>query len=298
MHRMADPPPSPAAAPHPDPVAFAFVRELAGELSNGRLELPAFPDVVVRLRQLLADEFASSRQIERVISVEPALAAQLITMANSVAFNPSGPRIADLKSAITRVGLNMVRNVALAFAMRQMRQAPDLRTLREPLAELWNRSVQVAALSYVVARGHSPENPDTALLAGLLHGVGKLYVLTRARRHPGLFADPVAYRRIVRDWHGPIARAILENWDVGEGIVNAIGQFEDLRRQHIGPNDLGDVLTVANLMAAFVDHPGDIELNMQGVTAFRRMGLDQQDAERILADTAAEVASLRAALGE
>jgi hypothetical protein len=51
-------------------------------------------------------------------------------------------------------------------------------------------------------------------------------------------------------------------------------------------------------MAAFVDHPGDIELNMQGVTAFRRMGLDQQDAERILADTAAEVASLRAALGE
>lgn len=287
-----------AGAPPPDPMAFAFVQSLAAELSKGRIELPAFPDVVVRVRQVLADEFVSSKQVERVISVEPALAAKLMTTANSVAFNVAGPRILDLKTAITRIGLNMVRNVALAFAMQQMRNAPELAEFKEPLNELWNRSVQVAALSYVVARNHSPVNPDLALLAGLLHGVGRLYILTRSVDHRGLFADQPTYRRIVRDWHGPIAKAILENWDIGEAIVEAIGQYEDLRRQHIGPTDLGDVLTVANLLATFAEHPDDIELNMQGVKAFNRMGLDQEDAERILAATEEEVASLRGALGD
>jgi len=287
-----------AGAPPPDPAAFAFVQSLAAELSKGRIELPAFPDVVVRVRQVLADEFVSSKQVERVISVEPALAAKLMTTANSVAFNVAGPRILDLKSAITRVGLNMVRNVALAFAMQQMRKAPALAGLKEPLNDLWNRSVQVAALSYVVARNHSPVNPDLALLAGLLHGVGRLYILTRLAEHRSLFTDQPTYRRIVRDWHAPIAKAILENWDIGEPIVEAIGQYEDLRRHHIGPTDLGDVLTVANLLATFAEHPDDIELNMQGMKAFNRMGLDQEDAERILAATEEEVASLRGALGD
>ncbi len=62
-------------------------------------------------------------------------------------------------------------------------------------------------------------NPDTALLAGLLHGVGELYILTRANRHPALFADRPVYDTIVRDWHVSVAKALLENWEIAEDIV-------------------------------------------------------------------------------
>ena len=277
--------------------AFAFVQALAVELSAGKVDIPSFPDIVARVRQVLSDEFVSSKQIVRVVSAEPALAGKLLLIANSVALNPGGARIIELKSAITRIGLNMVRSASLSFAMEQMRKSESLAELRAPMTELWERSVLVAAMSYVVAKRFTNVNPDTALLAGLMHGMGKLYLLTRASQFPLLFKNQPTYKQIVRDWHANIAKAILENWEINDDIVVAIEEFENLDRTHIGANDLTDVLTVANLLASFHEFPESIELNMQGVKACERMKLDREAVERILSESSQEVASLRAALG-
>jgi HD-like signal output (HDOD) protein len=277
--------------------SFAFVQSLAGELSAGKIDMPSFPDVAARVRQVLSDEFVSSKQVVRVVSSEPALAGKLMMISNSAAMNPGGPRVTELKSAITRIGLNMVRSASLAFAMEQIRKSDALAGLREPMTELWERSVLVAALAYVVAKRCTPVNPDTALLAGLMHCMGRLYILTRAAKFPVLFNDKPTYTQIVRDWHASIAKAILENWEISDEIVAAVEEFENLERTHIGATDLTDVLTVANLMAAYHEFPESIELNMQGVKACERMRLDKESAQRILVESAEEVASLRQALG-
>ena len=277
--------------------AFAFVQTLATELSSGKIDMPSFPDIAARVRKVLSDEFVSSKQVVRVVSTEPALAGKLMMIANSVAMNPNGARITDLNNAITRIGLNMVRSASLAFAMEQIRKSEAFQSLRAPMTALWERSVLVSALSFVIAKRLTTSNPDTAMLAGLMHGMGKLYILTRAIKHPGLFADPPTYNQIVRDWHSSIAKAILENWGMNEEIVAAVESYEDLERDHKGPSDLTDVLTVANLLASFHDFPDSIELNMQGVKACSRMSLTKESAETILKESAEEVASLRGALG-
>lgn len=159
--------------------AFAFVQELAQELSAGRIDIPSFPDVAVRVRKVLADDSADASTIARVVGSEPALAAKLLQIANSAAVNPRGQPVTELRTAIARLGLSMVRSASIAFAIEQLRQAPALAPLRKPLNELWERSVKVAAMSYVVARSWSRINPDTALLAGLMHGMGRVYILTR-----------------------------------------------------------------------------------------------------------------------
>jgi HD-like signal output (HDOD) protein len=51
-------------------------------------------------------------------------------------------------------------------------------------------------------------NPDEALLTGMMHGIGKLYVLTRATDHPELFADTDTLDAIIRQWHPSIGKAI------------------------------------------------------------------------------------------
>jgi HD-like signal output (HDOD) protein len=277
--------------------SFAFVQALAGELSSGKIDMPSFPDIAARVRQVLSDEFVSSKQVVRVVSTEPALAGKLMMIANSVAMNPNGARITDLNTAITRIGLNMVRSASRSFAMEQIRKSEAFASLRAPMTALWERSVLVASLSYVVAKRLTANNPDTAMLAGLMHGMGKLYILTRAVKHPALFADPPTYNQIVRDWHSSIAKAILENWDINEDIVAAVESYEDLERDHKGPPDLTDVLTVANLLASFHDYPDSIELNMQGVKSCSRMGMTKEAAETILKESGEEVASLRGALG-
>jgi HD-like signal output (HDOD) protein len=221
----------------------------------------------------------------------------LLQVANSAAVNRSGKAVTDMRKAVQHMGLNMVRSAAIAFAMAQMKKANELKGLEAPMAVLWQRCSAVAAMAHVVARRLTKINPDTALLAGLLHGVGELYILTRANKHPGLFADRPVYETIVRDWHVSVAQALLENWDISEEIVTAVSEFEDLDRRHSGPADLSDVLTVAHLMVSYQDFPESIELNMQGVAAVQRMALDVTAYSSIINESRDEIKELQEALG-
>ncbi|HZO23149.1 MAG TPA: HDOD domain-containing protein [Steroidobacteraceae bacterium] len=280
-----------------DPRAFAFVQQLASELSKGKVDLPSFPDVALRVRKVLSDENVSQDKVVRVVGSEPALAARLMQIANSAALNFSGKPITELRTAIARMGFNMVRSAAIAFAMSQLKKVDSLKGLEAPLEDLWKRSATVAAMSHAVARRFSRVNPDTALLAGLLHGIGQLYILTRSSQHPGLFENQVAYAGIVRDWHSAIAKALLENWDMTEEIVEAVSNYEDLERVHSGPVDLTDVLTVGNLLAAFKSHPENIELNMHDVAACKRMQADRAAYEELIKESEHEIDNLLQALG-
>src|SRR6201986_5586010 len=246
-----------------DPQAFAFVQALASELSKGKVDLPSFPDIALRVRQVLSDENVTQDNVVRVVGSEPALAARLMQIANSAALNFTGKPITELRTAINRMGHNMVRSAAIAFAMSQLKKVDSLKGLEKPLDDLWKSSAAVAAMSHAVAKRYSKVNPDTALLAGLLHGIGQLYILTRSAQHPGLFANQATYTAIVRDWHSAIAKALLENWEMAEEVVDAVSNFEDLERSHSGPVDLTDVVTVGNMFAAFKDHPETISLNME-----------------------------------
>ena len=184
-----------------DAEAFAFVQALAGELSKGKVDLPSFPDIALRVRKVLGDEEVTQEQVVRVVGSEPALAARLMQIANSAALNFSGKPIRSCAAAINRMGHNMVRSAAIAFAMSQLKKVDSLKGLEKPLDDLWKSSAAVAAMSHAVAKRYSKINPDTGMLAGLLHGIGKLYILTRSNKHPALFADATAYNQIVRDWH-------------------------------------------------------------------------------------------------
>lgn len=281
----------------PNKAAFEFVQALAQELSGGRIELPSFPDVAIRVQRALADEDVRPDAVVRIIGAEPALAAWVLRMSNSAALNVTGRQITDLRSAVTRLGFNLVRSSAVSFAMSQLTRAPELRGLEKQLHELWNRSTLVAATSNVVAKKFTQVNSDTALLAGLLHGVGRLYLLTRACKFPALFTDTAAYNRIVNDWHANVAKAILENWDLGDEIVDAVHGHEQVDREHDGPADLTDVLLIGDLLASFQQWPESLELNLQGVQAVERLRLNRERLERVIEESASEMAAMRQALG-
>ena len=277
--------------------AFAFVAELAQEVSKGRVELPSFPDVAVRVRKVLADDDVSNDQIARVVGSDAGLAARLLTLANSAALNRSGKSVADLKTAVNRIGHNNVRTAAVSFAIAQLRRAGELKHISKELEQLWTEATMVAALSYALASRAANINADEAMLAGLLHNVGKIYVLARAHRHDSLFKDPAAISQVLRDWHANVGKAIVENWGFPPHIADAIAEHENIDRS-VGLADVTDVLTVAVMMSGFMGHETDLELNMQGVKAFWRLNLDNEKCVHVMRDCADEIAALRNALGD
>ena len=272
-------------------VVFSFVKALAAELSQGQVDLPSVPEIVVRLQKTLSDDSVSNDTVVLVLGSEPVLAGKLLIMANSAALNPSNRKIADLKTAVARVGFNIVRSVALSFAVDQLKKSGEYKHLEPQLDALWKHSVQIAALCHVIARRFSSLNGDTALLAG------RIYILTRANKYPTLTADPLTFNSIVRDWHTNVAKALLENWKVPDEIVDAVGGYEDQDRDARGPVTLTDVLSLAML----------VESNRQGtemtvpdevlMKGLKRMQLQLRDCHAVLDESAEEIAALKSALG-
>ena len=58
--------------------AFEFVQFLAQELSSGKVELPSFPDIAIKVRKVLADDNVNLDMVLRVVGSEPTLAARLL----------------------------------------------------------------------------------------------------------------------------------------------------------------------------------------------------------------------------
>jgi HD-like signal output (HDOD) protein len=278
-------------------IAFDFVRSLAAELSGGKVDLPSFPEIAVRVRRVLSDPKSSIDQVVRVVGSEPALAARLVRIANSASLNRSGRQIGDLRTAINRIGYNMVRSASIAFAMSQIRGANKLAGLEHYLNDLWQRSMRVAAFAFVLARTASGVNPDEAMLGGMMHGIGKLYVLTRAIRHPELFADREMLERIIDDWNASIGKAILENWEFSAEMSEAIGAQDEHGGEGSAEADLRDVISIAKVMAAHSPDAQPLDECLREYPAARRLGLNDEKTRMVMHECAAEIAALSDALG-
>jgi HD-like signal output (HDOD) protein len=204
--------------------AGEIVAGLCADLNANRIELPGFPDVVVSIHRALADDTTSARDVVKLVASEPALAARLVQLANSAAFNKSGREVSDLRAAINALGFTLVRSQATAFAMRQMEQLEWLRPIRPVLADIWKASNGVAALCFAVGRRVPGVQPDEAMSTGLFHLLGKLYLFARARQEsidPREIAD---WEHALNEWHATIARTILDHWRIPERIAGAVEQ--------------------------------------------------------------------------
>jgi HD-like signal output (HDOD) protein len=275
---------------------MSFVQELASEVSAGPIELPSYPEVALRVQRVLADPNANEARVVKVIGSEPVLAARVINMANSAALNPSGKPASELRSALQRVGFDALRSAAIGFAVSQLRKASAYRAIEKPMTALWQQNISVAATSYVLSRKLKRFVADTAMLAGLVSGVGKLYILTRSNKYPVLFGDVACYNALVREWHPEVARGLLENWGMAEEVVDAVAEYEDAAEVDRPKALLADLLACADLMVSFQSSPDVLLAKLPDDLAARRIGLTVANCAELLQQSEEEVASLRAAL--
>jgi HD-like signal output (HDOD) protein len=274
--------------------AFTFVQGLASELNQGKLRLPSFPDAVVRIRKALEDESCTTERLARIAASDQVLAGRLLHLSNSALLQRGGGRATDLRTAIQRLGFAMVRNAAISVAMDQMLHAGDLGDSVQDIKELWRTSTRVAALSYVVAKRHKQLNADEAFLAGLLHNVGKLYILIRAAQNADL-GDAAERREALDGWHNIVGRLIIEHWGFSEAQAAAAEGYVDLDRRVAEP-DLTDVVQVATLLDAMTTHPDMPAMSLDDVRSCRRLGLRHEQANAVIRESNEEIRALAEAL--
>lgn len=275
--------------------ALAFLQKLATEVSKGTVDLPCFPDVVVRISHALADPNTTSDRVVIIVGAEPRLAARVLQTANSAAFNSSGKPLTDLQSAITRLGQQLVQSTAMSYAMQQMKNETSLRSIAQPLAELWNRSISVAAICKLIA-ARTKVAADEAFLTGLLHGIGKLYIMARAASDADGLGDAQSWMELISGWQASIGKAVLQSWGFAEEMCDAIGDQGDVDRRWKHEPTLVDVLIAGLVLADALTQPEPRALATEGINAFLSLGVTPADCNAILAQAEEQIRQIHEAL--
>lgn len=275
--------------------ALTFLQKLAAEVSEGSIDLPCFPDVVIRISTALADANTTADQVVTIVGAEPRLAARILQTANSAAFNSTGKPLTELRSAITRLGHQMVHGTAMSYAVQQMKNEASLRSIVQPLTELWNKSITVASISRIVAT-RTKLSADEAFLTGLLHGIGTLYIMARAATQTAGLGAEHAWLDLLVGWQASIGKAVLESWGFVEEMCDAVGEQEDHERRWKHEAGLADVLIVSLLLAEALKTPEPRVIVTEGINTYLTVGVTAEDGAAILSEAEQQIRLVHAAL--
>lgn len=154
----------------------------------------------------------------------------------------------------------------------------------------------VAALCQAIAR-RTRLSSDEAFLTGLLHGIGRMYIVIRAvDRSPPLNGDP-EFEELADRWHPGIGKAVLENWGFARPMSEAVGLQAYGQRSAGTRVDLADVLIAAVALAPVLREPETRNVAMEGMPVFGGLGLTAPDCAAIVTHAGYQLEALRDALG-
>lgn len=208
--------------------------------------LPAAPNQYLALTRLLRDPDVAASSVAAVVAQDPAVAAQVLRMTNS-AYYTSGREITDVKTAVTRLGSNVLRRLVLASEVFGGGANPaKANAMRD-------RALRISRLAGQLLAGPSAE---LAATAGLLAEVGLLLPLAATDEGKGATPHNVAGAYLLGLWGLPapiveavafhttpskirgfwvtgavhVATMLVNDAPIDEGYLRKVGQFEQLPR--------------------------------------------------------------------
>jgi putative nucleotidyltransferase with HDIG domain len=136
--------------------------------------LCSLPAIAHKVIQVAEDENSDAKELLEVVEQDTAIASKLMKTVNSAFCGLRNP-VGDLHAAISLLGVERVRNLALTVSMGSMYGRPSVAGQLDP-ERLWDHSVCVATISRLIAKRGGVCHPEEAYLAGLMHDIGLLFV--------------------------------------------------------------------------------------------------------------------------
>jgi HD-like signal output (HDOD) protein len=192
-------------------------------LESGSVQIPVYSSTASRLQAAVNDEDADARQIEVVLGQDPALAAQVLRVANSP-FYGGLSKISTISAAAQRLGLRQVVNIAMLTAQRAAHASSD-EVVKSLMQRLWQHSVGCAiGAKWIAEHANCRELASEAFMAGLLHDVGSLMLLRvleslRAQRSGQQIPESLILE-VITALHAEQGAKLIRHWGLPESYAD------------------------------------------------------------------------------
>lgn len=238
-----------------DPAQLAVLEAVGRALAHVDLRpqlLPRRPHLLPQLMRAVNDPDASGRGIAAIIAQDPALAANLLRIANSALYRPQGAPLESLERAVVHIGTEGVRQIVAAAVMQPVLSLDGGLYSRLPAA-VWDYALRTAtaAAAYMRERGG---DTLSAQLAGLLQGLGAVVILRVLRdayaERPGLPYSLEVAAALVERHTAAVAKTIAITWDLPPVLGTALDEQRPEHDATLLATTLGRALRYGRLAAA------------------------------------------------
>jgi HD-like signal output (HDOD) protein len=227
-------------------------------VASKTVKLPAFNATALRIQREVAKEEPDSRLIEKLIVSDQSLTGEVLRVSNS-SFYKGLTQVATVRDAIIRMGNIEVSNIVSMVALQHNFRSKN-KSIHEIMGKLWRHSVGCAIGANWLARqtGFQALAHET-FIAGLLHDVGKLYVLKviddmKASGEIKDLPSDTVIDELMQQLHTDQGYTILSNWNLPEKYCRVA------RDHHLAELDSTNLLLVMVRMANQVCHKMGIGL--------------------------------------
>jgi HD-like signal output (HDOD) protein len=239
------------------------------------------PRVCAQLAQLTAQQATDAAQLARLIQSDPALAGEIMRVANSPALRPRSA-VVSLQQAVSWLGVAEVRNIAMAVMLRgEVFVAPG----HEPESEeLWREAWLAALWAKEIARERR-KHVESAFLAALMHRTGAalaLKILSRFELERRVGLDVRTFGGLVVEFEPAFGRVLMNGWLLPKDVQVAAIEWRNYRESE--NSDLAGTVHAAHLLATHTLHPQLLneELVVEN-PVFELLGVFPDDRRRMLA---------------
>src|ERR1700732_4812487 len=207
---------------------FQAAHAFLGESLISPQNIAPMPRVCVQLAELTAQHAADAAQLARLIQSDPALAVEIMRVANSPALRPRSA-IVSLQQAVSWLGVAEVRNIAMAVMLRgEVFAAPG----HEPESEeLWREAWLAGLWAKEIARERRT-HVESAFLAALMHRTGaalSLKILSRFEAEQRTVMDARSFADLVAEYEPAFGRLLMTNWGMPSDVQDGASDWRNYR---------------------------------------------------------------------
>jgi HD-like signal output (HDOD) protein len=195
--------------------------------------IPSLSTTVGKVLEICSKVDASPNELNKVIALDPVLTGQVLKLINSAYYSLVN-KVTSLTRAITMLGLNTVKNMALSTAIiRTVSGAKKSKVL--PTKKFWAHSISVGVSAKLLAQVKDIPlmEREEYFISGLLHDLGKIpfdddyiHVMSMAKREQIPLIE--AERQLMGIDHQEVGLMIAEKWRLNKAISSCIGNHHDV----------------------------------------------------------------------
>ena len=251
--------------------------ELIFELQQGNFTLPSLPDIALKIREIIADEDSSANDIAKVIAGDPAIAAKVLKAANSAMYQRKS-KAQDCKTAVIGLGTKVTAQLVMAFTMKDLFK-PNNDKLTKHMSQFWEHSIEIAAISSLLAKITPGFSQDQALLAGLVHDIGNVAILNKALEYPDVIVSDEKIDKLLSKMSNQVSSSILQSWGFSDELISVSKEAEEWMRDESEKADMADIVNIAHLHSYIGTDKQKTLPIIDQIPAFHKMALGKLTPE-------------------